>query len=192
MLHDRCPQHCASANTVCGLAESTTKDQRKGETIVRNRSLLFILLLVAASIPANAQSVKNFVVTNQGMTAYLINGASNPTLTVAVGQTYTFQVSAPNHPFLIKTARGTGAPDFNTGVTNNGVETGTLTFTVPPVPPNPSPLFYQCGVHNPMGGTIMIVANPVPATGSLAVALLAAMVLAAGFFALRRRVRGDR
>jgi len=41
-----------------------------------------------------------------------------------------------------------------TGVTDNGTEGGTLTFAVPAGAPDK--LYYDCGVHNAMTGTITI------------------------------------
>src|SRR5439155_25030930 len=48
---------------------------------------------------------------------------------------------------------GTGS-QYTSGVTNQGVTSGQLTFVVPSDAPNP--LFYQCGVHSSMGGTLNI------------------------------------
>ena len=86
----------------------------------------------------------NYNVTN-GSGAYLISsdaettGAPNPTLTLLRGGTYTFAVNQSSQ-FWIQGAPGvTGysptQPNVQTrdvyGVTNNGAETGTVTFTVP-------------------------------------------------------------
>src|SRR6185436_8716929 len=106
-----------------------------------------------------------------------------PTLSLTRGSTYTFQVNSPGHPFFIKTAQVTGTGSaYNTGVTNNGVASGTITFQV--AADAPGTLFYQCSIHSPMTGTILI-ADAVPATGSFATALLAALALGAGFVMLR-------
>jgi hypothetical protein len=120
----------------------------------------------------------DFTVTAPDMTQYLINGASNPTLTLTRGKTYSFDVESPGHPFFIKTAAVTGTGStFDTGVTGNGTSVGPLTFAVPTSAPNT--LFYNCQFHTPMTGTINIISAPVPATGwawkgGLAVALLLA------------------
>jgi hypothetical protein len=130
---------------------------------------------------------QTFTVTNQLMTAYLINGQPNPTLTLTRGQTYTFAVNAPpNHPFWIKTAQVTGTGSaFNDGVTNNGTMNGTITFTVPNSAP--SPLFYQCQVHAAMTGTILVV-NSVPTMQDRTWLMLGALLaVCAGMFALRKR-----
>ena len=78
-----------------------------------------------------------------------------------------------------------------THYTNGIVETpGLLSFVVPAAAP--ATLFYQCDVHNPMSGTLLIVDPPpaVPALGTAAVVGLAVLVLAAGYLVRRRRGRG--
>jgi hypothetical protein len=82
------------------------------------------------------------------------------------GSTYTFNLAASlaSHPFYLTTDNGTSfvsgqyVGEYTTGVTgsrNNG-STGqtTLTFTVPNNAPDT--LYYQCGVHSMMRGTITI------------------------------------
>jgi len=66
-----------------------------------------------------------------------------------------FNMDTPGHPFLINTVRGTGrANAYNSGVTNNGAVSGTITFTVPTDAPNT--LYYNCQFHGSMTGTIAI------------------------------------
>ena len=107
-----------------------------------------------------ATDAVNFVVTNAGASAYIFNGgglsdASNPDLTLERGRTYTFSVNASGHPFFIKTVQGnTNANAYNSGVTNNGEQMGTVTFTVPMDAPDT--LFYNCQFHSPMTGTLNI------------------------------------
>lgn len=105
---------------------------------------------------ASCHAAVPLTVTNQGMTAYLIDGAANPTLTLCRGTTYTFAVNAAGHPFYIKTAQSIGiANAYSTGVTGNGAETGNVTFVVDSTAPNT--LFYDCFFHAAMTGTINIV-----------------------------------
>jgi len=67
-----------------------------------------------------------FNVTNNGSGNYVINGQSNPTLSITEGQTYTFNISATGHPFWINTVNSTGTGNaYNDGVTNNGTANGT-------------------------------------------------------------------
>ena len=57
---------------------------------------------------------------------------ANPTLTFCRGSTYTFSVSAPGHPFYIKTVKSIGSANaYESGVTGNGTESGNVTFVVP-------------------------------------------------------------
>lgn len=82
------------------------------------------------------------------------------------GGTYTFNLDASiaNHPFYLTTDNGTGfiantyVGEYTTGVTgsrNNGsAGQTTLVFTVPNGAPDT--LYYQCGVHSMMRGTITV------------------------------------
>lgn len=107
-----------------------------------------------------------FAVSPVGLSAYDINGASNPTLTLTRGVTYTFNINATGHPFYIKTVQGpTAANAFTTGVTGNGTTSGALTFTVPQSAPDT--LFYDCANHGAMTGLIQIVSIPEPVAGGL-------------------------
>jgi len=96
-----------------------------------------------------------FTVTNNVSSNYIINGGSNPTLSVTEGQTYIFNINASGHPFWIKTTPVTGTGNaYNSGVTNNGIDNGTITFVVPY--DAPSTLYYICQFHSGMVGTINV------------------------------------
>ena len=90
------------------------------------------------------------------------DGTNNPILKLYRGNTYKFNVDAKGHPFWIMTepykdkisADGSTSTIYDTGVTNNGTDYGTVTFTVPTTGPNF--LFYQCGVHDAMNGSLEI------------------------------------
>ena len=87
----------------------------------------------------------------------------NPILTLYRGNTYKFDVNAKGHPFWIMTepykakvaADGSTSTIFDTGVTNNGADYGTVTFTVP-TSGAPDTLYYQCGNHDAMYGILQI------------------------------------
>ena len=105
-----------------------------------------------------ATGSQTFIVTNNGSSNYIIDGQNNPTLTLVRGFTYTFNVNASGHPFYIKTSATTGTGNqYTTGVTNNGVQVGTLTFVVPSNAP--ATLYYICQYHGSMVGTINTVEN---------------------------------
>jgi hypothetical protein len=95
-------------------------------------------------------------VTASSPTAYMIDGASNPALTLCRGQTYVFAVNATGHPFYVNSVQGTGTSNsYDAGVTGNGMDVGNVTFVVPV--DAPATLFYNCSIHPAMTGTIHIV-----------------------------------
>jgi plastocyanin len=98
-------------------------------------------------------------VTARGSTAYVIDGVSNPSLTLCRGSTYTFAIDTPGHPFYVKTVQSTGTADaYDSGVTGNGTTSGNLTFVVPL--DAPATLYYICSLHAAMIGTINLVDGP--------------------------------
>jgi hypothetical protein len=154
--------------------------------------LLAISVLVALSVIGIAHgtaAATNFDVTNSGMSAWVINGTNNPALTLTRGQTYTFNVTVSGHPFWITTARGAGNAEANAfpGVMGNGASPGIVIFTVPTSAPDQ--LFYQCGFHDPMGGTLTISGPTVPSVGPGALAVLAGLLVLAAVAILRERAR---
>jgi hypothetical protein len=107
------------------------------------------------------ENSNTYNILNSGAMAYVFNGegltnANNPDFTLKRGSTYTFNVEVPGHPFLIKSVEGTTtANQYNSGVSNNGAVTGTITFTVPSDAPNT--LYYNCEFHGSMTGMLSIV-----------------------------------
>jgi hypothetical protein len=101
-------------------------------------------------VSAFGAGAADFTVSSPGF-SYTINGLdSNPTLTVVRGRTYTFQVgTASTHPFRILGAAS--------GLVNNNISSGTITFNVPMDPVNYS---YECSIHH-FTGTIVTEAAPV-------------------------------
>jgi plastocyanin len=129
----------------------------------------------AGSATAQSTPSSPFQVTNQGLN-YFVDGIDGPTLTLRRGRTYVFEVSTPNHPFHISRDPngGIGFPGvYETGVTvtdpdteeDDATRTGTLTFSVPPNAPET--LYYQCGVHQNMGGSIAVTDPPTARTFSV-------------------------
>ena len=98
--------------------------------------------------------------------AYTFSGTQmgdNPSLgPLYKGGTYTFNLDSTlsGHPFYLTTddgtnfAAGTYASEYTTGVVGSRNEAGTLVFTVPADAPDT--LYYQCGNHAAMKGTINI------------------------------------
>lgn len=105
-----------------------------------------------------------YTVGNSGSGAYTFTGTamgSNPQLgPVYRGGTYTFNISATGHPFYLTTDNGTNYSagtyfgEYTSGVTGSRTDSGTLTFVVPAGAPDV--LYYQCGNHSPMRGTIVV------------------------------------
>ena len=92
--------------------------------------------------------METFTVTNSGLN-YTINGVlNNPSISMMRGNTYRIVINAVGHPFWIQSVSGA----YNTGVTNNGTDSGTITFEVPLDAPDT--LYYVCGNHSM--GTITI------------------------------------
>jgi hypothetical protein len=110
------------------------------------------MLVTAYSTVAATNS---FSVGNSGSSSYLINGVSDPNLSLVRGFSYTFQVNASGHPFWIKSVQGNGTGNaYNSGVSDNGTAIGSVQFTVPTNAP--SQLFYNCQFHSPMTGELNI------------------------------------
>lgn len=116
-----------------------------------------------------------YAITNDGTSAYVINGASNPTLSVIRGHRYVLNIDASGHPFQIQTISGaySSGDVYSTGVSGDGLgtEVGTIIWEVPFDAPDT--LYYVCQVHSAMQGTILVSnlgpTGPTGATGPLAV-----------------------
>ena len=106
---------------------------------------------------ATSISVQNVGASDYNFTVKGVQ-ANDPTLTLERGKTYEFDVSAQGHPFWIKTDQINGSSSqYNEGITNNGLSSGKLIFTVPT--DAPSTLYYICQIHSSMTGVINIVDN---------------------------------
>jgi hypothetical protein len=105
-------------------------------------------------------------VTNSGTGAYVINGASNPSISFIRGHRYIINVNASGHPFWIQTVSGAYSAGnvYNTGVTNNGTQSGTVIVEVAFDAPQ---LYYVCQYHAGMAGSILVSnLGPTGATGA--------------------------
>ena len=120
----------------------------------------FAVLLLAAFAGDPAFADGSFNVVASCCSNYMIDTQPDPLLTLERGNTYTFNLIASGHPFFIKTQQVNGSGSaYNNGVSNNGGESGVLTFVVPT--DAPATLFYNCGFHSAMGNRIDII-NPLP------------------------------
>ena len=102
----------------------------------------------------------NISASNVGAGAYSLSGSdrngtvngNNVTVTLNVGDTVNFSVSASGHPFWIKTTNNTGTGDGASGVSNNGAQSGTVSWT----PSSSGTYYYICQFHGSMVGTISV------------------------------------
>lgn len=79
----------------------------------------------------------------------------NPTLILYRGLTYIFNIDSPSNPFSIKTERIEGSDArYNIDVIGNGINTGSITFTV--TESTPDILYYQSEADANIGGVISI------------------------------------
>ena len=81
----------------------------------------------------------------------------NPTIKLYKGKTYKFQINSPGNPFSFKTKRSIGITDrysYLNSVDSYGVESGTITFTVPDSAPKI--LYYQSETDINLGGAIEV------------------------------------
>jgi hypothetical protein len=115
------------------------------------------VLVYGAEVP----TTETFTVTRSpGTGSYIFsnqNGIENPTLRLAYGGTYTFIVNQPGYPFWIQSSPGVSGLKSNQtnlssrdvlGVTNNGIDVGTITFTVP------QPSAQDNYIQLPLAGTV--------------------------------------
>jgi hypothetical protein len=126
-------------------------------TLVRGGNYTF-------QVAQNNKEDVNYLVTNAGTSAYVIDYQNNPTLTLVRGNTYTFNLILDGiYPFYIKTLASLGNVNlYSSGVTNNGAVAGTVTFVVPQDAPDT--LYYSSSIQLNMRGTINIV-DGTPGTG---------------------------
>ena len=90
---------------------------------------------------------------------YYIDGILTKSLNLKKGYTYYFDSTdstTNNHPLFIGTTSSGGSYtyEYTSGVTNSRTTNETLTFVVPSE--SPSKLYYNCGNHVSMGGSITI------------------------------------
>jgi len=119
------------------------------------------LALAVKAAPTVAQTT--FTVTGVFPTHYVINGQSNPTLTVVRGQTYKFTCdNCDFHPFRVQSTQGFKGTLYLNLISGPNPGTSDWTLTVPIEERATTTLFYQCDFHSPMNGVINVV-DPPPA-----------------------------
>ncbi len=119
-----------------------------------------ISIAAAATSSTTTSVTYNIDVTASSSSDYTLDGSDrdgtvsgqDPDLTFAIGDTINFNVNASGHPFYLKTVAGTGTGDQVSGLTNNGTENATISWT----PNTGGTYYYQCSLHAGMVGTITI------------------------------------
>jgi len=84
------------------------------------------------------------------------SSGNNVSISVTEGTILSFNVAASGHPFWIKTSQvtGTGSGVTTGTITNNGIESGVVTWNTRGVAPGT--YYYICQFHSAMTGTITI------------------------------------
>jgi len=96
-------------------------------------------------------------VNNLGFSDYVFTGQINGTdlaITINAGDTLILNINASGHPFWIQTSPGAYNPAnvVTENITNNGIQSGTLTWT----PQTVGTYYYVCENHSNMGGSITV------------------------------------
>ena len=106
------------------------------------------------SITVSSQGASNYVFTGSDSSTNHAN-ALDPVITCNTGDTLSFNLNIiGNHPFLIKTTRTTGVGNqvTNPPATNNGANSGTISWT----PTVAGTYWYICEYHFGMANTIVV------------------------------------
>jgi len=104
------------------------------------------------SISVSAQSSSNYILSGTDLNG-AVNG-NDPNITINKGDTINFNVAASGHPFfLIKNSNGGfGSDNLIEGVSNNGAENGTISWTSL----ESGTYYYICEYHPSMIGIITV------------------------------------
>ena len=109
-----------------------------------------------------ANNTYNITVTAQSSSNYILSGSdqngnvsgNDPSISAKVGDTFSFNVNSPGHPFylIVVSNGGTDSNNLIDGVSNNGASNGTVSWT----PTAAGTYYYICEYHPSMIGTITI------------------------------------
>ena len=124
-------------------SDATASATITGSIIVTDASISYI-------INVTASNSSNYTLSGTDRVGNV--SGNDPDLTFNKGDTLIFNVDASGHPFYLKTSSGTGTSNTIAGVTNNGSESATITWT----PTTTGTFYYQCSLHGGMVGTITI------------------------------------
>ena len=139
------------ANALSPLATASFADSATTASHTAGTASIANIATYTSEWVLGADGSTNYTFTGPGFTA----SAADPDIYLIRGQQYKFTNNLGAHPFRIQTTvNGSTGTQYNNGVTNNDVSSGTLTFNVPMEAPEV--LYYQCTSHANMGGVIYI------------------------------------
>jgi plastocyanin len=104
------------------------------------------------SITVTAQSSSNYILSGSDQNGNV--SGNDPSISLKAGDTFSFNVNSPGHPFFIIVNSNGGFESNNlpSGITNNGASTGTVLWT----PTEAGTYYYICEYHPSMIGTITV------------------------------------
>ena len=104
------------------------------------------------SITVTAQSSSNYLLSGSDQNGNV--SGNDPSISAKVGDTFSFNVNSPGHPFylIVISNGGTDSNNLIDGVSNNGASSGTISWT----PTAAGTYYYICEYHPSMLGTITI------------------------------------
>jgi plastocyanin len=134
-----------TSSTESSSTESSSTETSSTETSSTETSLTY-------SISVSAQSSSNYILSGTDLNG-AVNG-NDPNITINKGDTINFNVAASGHPFfLIKNSNGGfGSDNLIEGVSNNGAENGTISWTSL----ESGTYYYICEYHPSMIGIITV------------------------------------
>jgi len=152
---DASPAGGGGASNVSGLSDVSVTSPQDGDILIYNSG---VPGWVNSDVPAPSASVY-FDISGGTGTGYILDGggfsntASNPTIYVYRGFTYSFNnTTGSSHPFALRQTSGGTAVS---GVT--GSQTGEQFWTVPMSLAAGTTYVYQCTIHSAMVGNIVVV-----------------------------------
>ena len=148
----------SNVTTVSGIANAVATVANDATDIGTVSTNISNVNTLASALTVGGTNSYTVTVVNSGGNKFALNGATNPTLTLKRGITYTFDQSDntnSGHPLAFKDGSGNA---YTSGVTYTGTAGQAGAKVVFAVPSNaPSSLLYYCTVHgNAMGNSITV------------------------------------
>lgn len=149
----------SSVSVQRGALGTTGATHADGATVTRVANDGTIYVHWFSETPAPAAATLTYAVTNNLTSDYVFSGSAtgnDPTLTVNIGDTLTFNLNATGHPMHITNQSGAYnvANEVTTGVTGAGTAVGTLTWNTTGFAAGT--YYYVCEFHATMIGQIIL------------------------------------